>query len=199
MRSKRRSVPARILSVWADIPGYEGKYQVSDLGEVRGLPRCDAYRGRLTPGRTLRGVRRTGRAPNYTRVTLSSEGGRWLVAIHQLVALAFIGPRPADQEVRHLNGDFTDNRLSNLAYGTHAENMQDIIIHGQNYQANKTHCPQNHPYDEANTGISAGGRVRWCRICKREAQEKRRAANLERIRRLDREAKQRQRARSSLS
>ena len=48
-----------------------------------------------------------------------------------LVLSAFRGPRPEGQCCRHLNGDFTDNRLGNLAWGTPKDNAQDMIRHGR--------------------------------------------------------------------
>jgi hypothetical protein len=50
--------------------------------------------------------------------------------VHRLVGEAFLGPLPEGMETRHLNGDGTDNRLENLAYGTHKENMADQRVHG---------------------------------------------------------------------
>ena len=50
--------------------------------------------------------------------------------VHRIVMAAFVGPRPPGKEVRHLNGDGSDNRISNLRYGTHAENMRDMEAHG---------------------------------------------------------------------
>lgn len=53
-----------------------------------------------------------------------------IYGVHQIVADAFIGPRPADAEVRHLDGNPLNNRPENLAYGTHAENEADKKLHG---------------------------------------------------------------------
>jgi HNH endonuclease len=50
--------------------------------------------------------------------------------VHRLVLEAFAGPCPPGRECRHLNGNPADNRLSNLAWGTHVENMRDRIRHG---------------------------------------------------------------------
>ena len=52
------------------------------------------------------------------------------VRVHCLVAAAFLGPRPARNDVRHLDGDRGNNVAANLAYGTRAENMADAIGHG---------------------------------------------------------------------
>lgn len=58
--------------------------------------------------------------------------GKWVkFAVHRVVCEAFHGPRPFPKaEVRHLNGIKTDNRASNLKWGTHAENMADKKLHG---------------------------------------------------------------------
>ena len=106
---------------WRDIPGYEGRYQVSDLGRVRSV---DHYVQRLVKGRVLRPrIRERG----YPVVTLSGAGPK---DVHQLVALAFIGPREEGQQVRHLNGNKLDPRAENLAYGTQADNEKDKFRYG---------------------------------------------------------------------
>lgn len=52
------------------------------------------------------------------------------VAVHALLALAFLGPRPHKHEVRHLDGNKANNALWNLAYGTRRENIEDMLRHG---------------------------------------------------------------------
>ena len=51
--------------------------------------------------------------------------------VHQLVMRTFVGEPPAGQEVRHKNGDPTDNRLDNLEYGTRTENILDVYRQGK--------------------------------------------------------------------
>lgn len=50
--------------------------------------------------------------------------------IHRLVLETFVGPCPPGMECRHLDGNPANNRLDNLAWGTHSENSQDSIQHG---------------------------------------------------------------------
>lgn len=45
--------------------------------------------------------------------------------VHTLVMEAFVGPAPKGQEVRHLDGDPSNNRLGNLAYGSRSQNLRD--------------------------------------------------------------------------
>lgn len=70
----------------------------------------------------------------YDSVQLAhrTPGKRVRKNIHQLLLLSFIGPCPKGQEARHLDGDATNNRLSNLRWGTPQENLQDQIRHGTN-------------------------------------------------------------------
>jgi len=81
---------------WKDVPGYEGYYQVSDLGRVRSLDRCvgnRTYEGKnLTPVNTSKG---------YFRIKLGRKGSSFL--IHRLVMLAF-KPINHYKEVNHING-----------------------------------------------------------------------------------------------
>lgn len=110
---------------WLPVPGYEGAYEVSDLGYVRSLER----RVRLVTrqaGETTRLVRERILRPGSTRsghvsVAIGKGNSR---LVHQLVLEAFIGPRPEDCEVLHLNHDPADNRLVNLKYGTRSENLK---------------------------------------------------------------------------
>ena len=147
---------------WLPVPGWEVLYEASDYGFIRSLPRVDRL-GRHWRGRILKPhIDKDG----YGCVVLSGDGNRSKpIRVHQLVTAAFLGPCPEGKEVRHDDGDPRNNRLSNLLYGTHAENMHDKARHGTNYQANKTHCPKGHEYAPENTYIqpSTGGRV--CKTC----------------------------------
>lgn len=144
---------------WRPVPGFQGRYEVSDLGRIRSLLR----------GGDPRPISQRPGWNGYPSARLSVGDGRERgLYVHTLVMLAFVGPRPAGMETRHLNGDRTDARLVNLAYGTHSENMQDRLAHGMNPSANKTHCPAGHPYEGANlqTVLSGGKfRKRVCRTC----------------------------------
>lgn len=55
--------------------------------------------------------------------------------VHRLIAITFCGNKPSPQhQCRHINGDCTDNRACNLAWGTVKENMADKRIHGTHGQ-----------------------------------------------------------------
>lgn len=67
----------------------------------------------------------------YPRVRLTVNGKRRVFLVHKLVAAAFLPPRPSiKHEVRHLDGRKSNNRSSNLEWGTSKENAADRDKHG---------------------------------------------------------------------
>lgn len=135
---------------WRPVVGYEGIYEVSDQGRVRSLDRFFMRRhgeGYRLRGRVLSPVYQKG----YPTVKLSRSGSVKGRPIHILVAEAFIGPRPVEYvQVRHLNDIKTDNRPSNLAYGTRSDNAQDSLRNGTHANAEKMYCPYGHALAEPN-------------------------------------------------
>lgn len=126
-----------MVEIWKDIPGFEGKYQASDQGRVRSLDRD--VQGRHKSGtefkRLLRGKILT--PAIYCKTGhLSLPLGRSTngIPVHQLVLLAFEGPCPKGEEVRHKNGVSSDNRLENLEYGTRTENILDVYHQGKRWR-----------------------------------------------------------------
>lgn len=119
-----------MMEHWKDIPGYEGRYQVSDQGRVRSVDhrvRLVAHgveTTRLVRGRVLRpGAQREG----HVTVALGKGNSR---LVHQLVLETFVGPRPKGQECLHLNHKPADNRLRNLRYGSRSENIAMDYVAG---------------------------------------------------------------------
>jgi hypothetical protein len=108
-------------------PSADG-YRVSDDGRVQ----CRLRRGPNPRGFTdWRELKPTLRSDGYLKVSMRIDGRQRQRLVHTLVAEAFLGPKPPANDVRHLDGDKTNNRLSNLAYGTRAENVADTRRHGR--------------------------------------------------------------------
>jgi hypothetical protein len=106
------------MEIWKDVPGYEGQYQVSNEGRVKSFRRRkDGVL--LAPGRMPGG---------HLSVSLGRGRSR---CVHELVLLAFVGPRQPGQECLHGNGNPSDNHLANLRWGTRSENLRDKVLHGQ--------------------------------------------------------------------
>ena len=142
---------------WRPIAGFPD-YRVSSLGRVVSYKRKSQPR-EIRGGHNQRG---------YRLVGLYGPSGAFMRrTVHRIVAAAFLGPTPDGMQLRHLDGDKENNAVNNLAFGTPSENMRDQVVHGVHNMARKTHCPRNHPYDEANTYVipSSGGRM--CRTCAR--------------------------------
>lgn len=146
---------------WLPVVGYEGLYLVSDLGRVYSVRRPGV-------GKTGR-IRKLSPVAGYPSVSLCRNGVQTTYYVHRLVMEAFVGPCREGQEVRHLDGDPSDNRLVRLAYGTPGENQMDNVRLGTHHYAGKTHCPQNHEYTPENTKvIPSRPNARYCRACHRE-------------------------------
>ena len=98
---------------WKWVPGYEGKYQVSDLGRVKSFVKSPEGK-LLRPGT----MNRFG----HCSVALGRGNSK---CVHALVLLAFVAPVPKGKESLHENGIGSDNKLNNLRYGTRSENNID--------------------------------------------------------------------------
>ena len=118
-----------IAEIWKDIQGYEGLYQVSNLGRVKSLGRN--VKRPLTkigyvwqPERILKGRKDT---KGYLRVVLYKDQISKGFKVHRLVAVAFI-PNPENKpEVDHINRDVSDNNVKNLRWASHKENMNNSL------------------------------------------------------------------------
>lgn len=177
---------------WRAVPGYEGAYEVSNLGAVRSLDRV-TDRGRRWKGRAMTpSPMRNG----YLIVTLWKDGKQKSPLVHRLVLAAFVGPAPDGCESLHANGARDDNRLANLSWGTHAQNQADQLAHGTHAHASRTQCPAGHPYDDTNTYVYPGERThRACRLCRAENLRRWKSRNPERAREIGAAAQRRYLAR----
>jgi len=115
---------------WRPVCGYEGKYDVSNFGDVRSLSRTRNARGRVykVRGRTLKRI--IDSTTKYFVVNLSNGPIVKKLGVHTLVLEAFVGPRPEGKWGLHNDGDRQNPRLDNLRWGTPAENSADMLTHG---------------------------------------------------------------------
>ena len=106
---------------WRHIPGITEGYMVSNMGRVKSLKRVK--------------VRSNGRPQTIRERILKASPDDWgypqvrldrkTYKVHRLVALAFLPPKKPGEEIRHMDGNAANCALSNLAYGTHSENVRD--------------------------------------------------------------------------
>ena len=115
-----------IVEQWKPVPGYEGLYEVSDQGRVKGP------KGLVKPKIGKNG---------YARTELWKKGERWRPSIHRLVAQTFIENSANKPQVNHLDGNKLNNAVSNLQWCTAQENMLHAVAmhnrHGENVSTAK--------------------------------------------------------------
>lgn len=146
------------MEEWRVIPGFPG-YEASSFGRIRSLKTHNGVTGRI--------LSQSKNGHGYFQVGPYANGQINISKVHRLVALAFHGPCPPGLETRHLDGNRLNNRPENLRYGTHSENGQDMVRHGEHNQARKTHCLRGHEFTSENTAYRPNRKERICRTCHR--------------------------------
>ena len=120
--------------IWKDIVGYEGYYQVSNLGEVRSIHRNIKYNGdgkgsgtHTYPSIKLKQCLNT---VGYYQVSLSVNNNRKRYMVHRLVAESFC-PHPVGKDyVNHIDGNYLNNTSENLEWLSNIENVRHAIVNG---------------------------------------------------------------------
>lgn len=138
--------------------------------ETRNVPHFPAYAvtdtGRVWSHKRQRFLKAQ-RGKHYASVTLRKDGKSYTKPVYIIVAEAFLGPRPTGKYTRRLDGDYFNDALTNLAYGTYAEHLADRVKAGA--RPAHTHCPKGHVLN----GRRGDGR-RYCLTCNRDRRVSRR-------------------------
>lgn len=108
-----------VTETWKDIVGYDGDYQVSDLGRIK------SWKGRFPII-----LKPKDNGIGYFQVELRKNNKRKMFYVQQLVARHFIDNPEDKPVVNHRNKDRSDNRVNSLEWMTYAENVKhrDAII-----------------------------------------------------------------------
>lgn len=107
--------------IWKDVPGYQGLYQVSNLGRVRSLDRLVQCMNGMRMSKGCIRKNCIGRG-GYHIIVLSKDAKTKTFRIHRLVYEAFIGEIPDGYEINHIDEDKNNNALSNLNLMTPKQN-----------------------------------------------------------------------------
>jgi len=153
---------------WLPVVGYEGSYEVSDIGRVRSLERVVTFKdGRR---RTIRActLRLRSQKSGHLYVTLCKSGTTKHHRVHRLVLAAHYGPPSEGQVARHLDGNPKNNVLGNLAWGSVQENTRDTVRHGHHHLTMRAECPRGHKLEAPNlVAYEAKQGHRKCKACHR--------------------------------
>lgn len=119
--------------IWKDIEGFEGYYQVSNLGRVRSVDRVvTQFNGWANAKRPTKGRIRTitKQTQGYSQVGLCKNGVQKSYRLNRLVAKAFV-PNPDNKlYVNHIDGNKDNNRADNLEWVTNSENIMHAYKNG---------------------------------------------------------------------
>ena len=121
-----------MIEVWKDIQGYEGYYQVSNLGRVRSLDRNVQHNTKhgnvaLRKGKILKCKKDL---DGYSIINLSKQNNRTNKKVCRLVAQAFIPNFQNKPQVNHKDGNKSNDNVENLEWVTAKENMQHALKTG---------------------------------------------------------------------
>lgn len=119
------------MEVWKDIEGYEGLYQISNLGRVKSMPKT--RRNRFSSYRSKEAILKPRTQSGYDVAALYKDGVRENIKVHRLVAVAFIGRDHSKPWINHKNGIKTDNRVENLEWCTPQGNSRHAFDTGLNH------------------------------------------------------------------
>ena len=116
--------------IWKDIVGYEGLYQVSNLGRVKSCERMIVhFRGGLR--KLKEKIRKAAKdTDGYLVLDLYRNGKGKFHKVHRLVAISFLETQDGKNEVNHINGQKEDNNINNLEWCNSSENQLHAFRNG---------------------------------------------------------------------
>lgn len=117
-----------MTEIYKDIKEYEGLYQISNLGNVKSLPKGDGNGNRT---RVLKQEVMVYNHTTYRRVTLSKNGKVKRFSVHRLVADTFIPNIDNLPVVNHIDNNGANNNVENLEWVTHEGNMAHSAVQGR--------------------------------------------------------------------
>lgn len=119
--------------IWKDIPGFEGIYQASNIGQIKSLERIRNGGGSISKCRIKERILKPRKNKvGYLHLMICNNGKRSTHSIHRLVAIAFLPNYLNKPTVNHKNGNKLDNRVENLEWATFSENTNHGFENGLN-------------------------------------------------------------------
>lgn len=148
---------------WKEITGYEGYFEVSDLGNFRSKDRIIKYKQNGTRNYPGKPLKTETIVEGYQRIVLMKDGIKKRFMCHRIVAQEFI-PNPNNKPfVNHIDGNPANNKVENLEWCTQEENEQhsvntlDKTMRGKTYPKKVKCIETNVVYNSMNQCIIALG------------------------------------------
>ena len=146
------------MEEWKDIKGYEGIYQVSNLGRIKSLERIDNSNHKVK-GKILKIIPEN---RGYSVVNLCKDGKCKTYKVHRLVAIAFLENPDNKPQVNHIDGNKKNNSILNLEWVTAEENinhawdtgLSKITDESREKMSNSRKGSKNHFYGKTHTDES---------------------------------------------
>lgn len=157
---------------WVPVAGYEGLYEVSNLGRVKALAKPHGNNSLFS----TRILKQTTSTTGRLMVGLWRDGVRKGVQVHRLVAIAFIKNPHGKPQINHIDGNPKNNRVDNLEWCTPSENSKHAyeVLGHQSWNKGKKGRQKNHNVSGLVSGGWNKGSHKWprrmCQKCKKEFQ-----------------------------
>ena len=156
--------------VWKDVKGYEGLYQISNLGRVRSFIKCNAHPNIpriISPYKHNSG---------YLRVDLGAGENNRQYSLHRLVASAFVDNPNNKPCVNHIDGNKHNNAADNLEWVTYSENQKHAFATGLKYCK---YGKEHHNHSIVNQYTKTGEFIKqWFGFCEIERELKFSGSNI---------------------
>jgi hypothetical protein len=134
------------IEIWKDIIGFEGYYQVSNLGRIKSCSRGTYHPSNKCMHILKEKIMKQSNVRGYLQISFKIkdkyENKNSMIKVHRLVAFAFIENCQNKPCVNHINGVKTDNRVENLEWVTYSENSLHAFKTGLKNQNGEKH-PSN--------------------------------------------------------
>lgn len=122
------------MEIWKDVKGYEGLYQVSNLGNVK---RVGSFRGVNKKYLDNYILKPLDNGKGYYRVKLTKNNVSKRFMLHRIIAIAFVDNPYNKSVVNHIDHNRKNNSINNLEWCTQSENVLHAVKFGRWVQGNK--------------------------------------------------------------
>ena len=133
------------MEIWRSIIGYEGYYEVSNIGRVKSIERKITRNDGVVQVRAGRMCNIRLDKDGYPVVKLSAHGISKYIHVHKLVYESFIGSVPPNQEIDHKDFNRQNNHVENLCAMSHSDNVSKTVRAKRNYTSIQNTSGANNP------------------------------------------------------